>query len=371
MSVNRWGRAWDDMVEGQFTDTDQRSPGRTLARRNGEALVIEPGRAEMRLDDRAAGPVTADLSFAGLADDIWSRLVIDLTESASGMAQVLTGGWPPGLAGMLIPDTGELSLTCSCEVWSDPCRHGWALLTALGSAIAADPQVLLVLRGRSRSELVHELRGIDSAERRLVSADDAFARIPGPLPRPLSLPWRPGRPPELGANPPPDSGVDLSDLRSLAADAAARATALLSQDGDSGLYDTVDADLVRRAAEILRPGGRVALEGAWERLVAAAETSSEELEARARAWMVGGSPGLAAHTERQPVSSDAIEAALSALGGGHRLPDGAQLRGVQLRCTPTGLWWRFVADDRLGWVLEAGGFDDPGEALDPTGGTPD
>jgi hypothetical protein len=37
---------------------------------------------------------------------------------------------------------------------------------------------------------------------------------------------------------------------------------------------------------------------------------------------------------------------------------------VQLRRDHRNRWWRFDADDRLGWVLASGSFADPADALD-------
>src|ERR1043165_516852 len=58
----------------------------------------------------------------------------------------------------LLPLPTELDPECSCPDWGYPCKHAAALCYAIAATIDADPFVLFALRGRSREEVLAQLR---------------------------------------------------------------------------------------------------------------------------------------------------------------------------------------------------------------------
>ncbi|HYF94033.1 MAG TPA: SWIM zinc finger family protein [Symbiobacteriaceae bacterium] len=52
----------------------------------------------------------------------------------------------------------ELTTTCSCPDWANPCKHVAAVFYQLAAAFDADPFLLLQLRGRDREALLAEIR---------------------------------------------------------------------------------------------------------------------------------------------------------------------------------------------------------------------
>ena len=84
----------------------------------------------------------------------------------------------------------------------------------------------------------------------------------------------------------------------LVADGAARAMALLTGDGSSGLHEPADVDIVRRVA---------ATPDALQHLAAAASLDPDELERRAIAWRLGGRTALWIHDERWEPEAGALE----------------------------------------------------------------
>ena len=143
----------------------------------------------------------------------------------------------------LLPGPGEVGPRCSCPDWADPCKHSAAVCYLVADALDADPFTLLLVRGRSREEVLAGLRrartaevpaaigdgddegegdgGDPGVEARLAYARGAAAtpELPGVPPPPR----RPGRPAVLAVDPPAASGLRRDDLVELAADAARRA----------------------------------------------------------------------------------------------------------------------------------------------------
>ena len=60
----------------------------------------------------------------------------------------------------LLPSSGELSFSCSCPDWADPCKHAAALCYAFSEELESDPFQLLLLRGIEKIPLVDRLRKV-------------------------------------------------------------------------------------------------------------------------------------------------------------------------------------------------------------------
>jgi uncharacterized Zn finger protein len=138
----------------------------------------------------------------------WARVEEDLAAQARYAADLLAGRVPAGIdavfahAGLtLLPlSVGEMALDCTCGGWPMPCDHVAAACHALAAALDTDPFGAFAWRGRSRDELLQNLR-----ERR-GAADPA-----PPPPEPAGLGdlatfWDSG--PPAAAPPPPRARPD-------------------------------------------------------------------------------------------------------------------------------------------------------------------
>lgn len=159
-----WGRAWLRAVEeSAFGETDLRR-GRMLARRGDVGgITVDAGLllAAVRDGDdtwtvQVALPVLDPASRAGFLDAVAAE--------AGRLPALLAGDLPLDLAehaeeagAELVPYAGELGAACSCDAVLDPCEHALALLLQAGWLVAADPLVLLAVRGLGRDDLVAEL----------------------------------------------------------------------------------------------------------------------------------------------------------------------------------------------------------------------
>ena len=425
-----WGEAWVEALEQRAALDPNRLPrGRTYARQDRVgALVVEPGLVSAAVRGSRLRPYRVTVRVATFDASQWDRLLDAVAAQAGHAAALLDGELEPQVrddvaaAGLdLLPGAGEVQPRCTCPDWADPCKHSAAVCYLVADALDTDPFTLLRLRGRSREEVLAGVRarrvaagtgGTGDPAGVVVAAsggeDDGVlagrlyaawsSTAPGvhpalpPLPRPPDVP---GRPAPLPVDPPLDT-VAAADLSALAADAAARAWALLSG-GDAGLGLSKAEDLARRAAAALGPrtGGvasassgsasasgslssgslssgssapsvSVSVSPSVEDLARAASVPGRRLLSDALAWRHGGAAGLAAlRGEPVPVAhADRLEASYAVgLGARVRLgrvstPDGS----VQLRRGPDGLWHPFR---RRGTEWEHAGppSADPAEAL--------
>jgi hypothetical protein len=157
----------------------------------------------------------------------------------------------------------------------------------------------------------------------------------------------------LAVDPGADAGIDTDELADLVRDAAERAWSMLAGGTDSGLQLTVGADVVRRAAS-----------GNLHQIAQATGLDENELHAAVVAWRIGGLAGFTAHKGKPQVDPAAMARGQQSLGADARVRGNAVSLGTtQLRLDDDGRWWRFTADDALGWLLTDGPADDPNDLL--------
>lgn len=154
-----WGRALVRSFEETVADPRELPPARALARsgRLG-AIVVLPGMASALVDDAAATP---QLRMARLDDQQWAGFTDELLREAGHLAALESGRLPIELVEAcdqlgveLLPGPADLETACSCASWAQPCAHALALGYQLAWHVDADPYALLLLRGRTREQLM-------------------------------------------------------------------------------------------------------------------------------------------------------------------------------------------------------------------------
>jgi uncharacterized Zn finger protein len=311
-----WGRAWVEALEQRARLDPNRLPrGLTYAGSGavGE-LVLAPGEVRAQVAGRHRQPYDVRVRVRRFTDDEWDRLLDAMCSRLGHAAALLDGELPSEVAadvaaaGLdLLPGAGEVGPRCTCPDDADPCKHSAAVCYQVAAALDADPFVVLMLRGRTRSEVLAGLRsrrrGTDpagTAEPKVgsrvssagrdegVDARTALAGAPpsGPIPVPPMPPRRPGHPAALPVDPPPGFEGLRADLLGLAADTARRAWDLaVGLSEDAGLSLGPDADLARRADRALGTQ-------AFPALAARSGVGGRELARWALAWRHGGSTGF-------------------------------------------------------------------------------
>ena len=159
-----WGKAWVRAVEeSAYAEEDLRA-ARALARSGtlGPISVERGALAGTVLDgDRLPAAI---VSVTLLDDEAWDTFV-ELVAAESGRVAALLGGdLPHSLiehaeeSGVeLLPYSGELAWSCTCDAWLDPCRHALAVGYQVAWLIDADPFVLTGLRGLPREDMLVRL----------------------------------------------------------------------------------------------------------------------------------------------------------------------------------------------------------------------
>lgn len=205
-------------------------------------MRVEPGIVSAWVsDEERAQPYPVVLTVPVLADAVWDRF-LDALRAQSGHVAALLDGEPPvgmGVDRALLPGPGELRTICPCPRRDrQPCRHAAAAGYQTAAEIDADPFALLLLRGRSKAQLLDALR--EERTRAVPSsafpgrlATAAYRTAPAPLPPVPQLAPDPDDPGGFTVEPIPDppavSGLTGAELTDLAQRAARAARALLTR----------------------------------------------------------------------------------------------------------------------------------------------
>jgi uncharacterized Zn finger protein len=391
-----WGRAWVEALEQRARLDPNRLPrGRDYARSGavGE-LLLAPGEARARVQGRKTEPYEVRIRVRRFSDAEWDRVLTAISARLGHAAALLDGELPPQIAedaagaGLdLLPGGGEIGPRCSCPDDADPCKHSAAACYLVTDALDADPFVLLLLRGRTRDQVLAGVRarrrgappdtdtavgsaptsgalqlratddeGVDA--RAAFSAPTPSAEIPAP---PLP-PARPGQPAALPVDPPAWRADLGGDLFELAADAAARAWEMaVGLSADSGLGLSADVDLARRA-------GRALGTPAFAKLAVRSGVGARELARQALAWRNGGLAGLELLNSEwdpateEPEAPELFRAARSALRDKN---DGAETVVEGNRITTSRLQLRLGRDLRWFPYARSDGNWEPSGPPDP------
>lgn len=383
-----WSQAWVGALEANAAlDPNRLGRGRTYARAKRVVdLEIGPGVAEAKVRGSRPRPYGVIVGLATFDGRQWEQAFDALAAQAAHSAALLDGELTPDVVDALaaeglelLPTGRDLRLACSCPDWAVPCKHAAAVCYEVAARLDDDPFLLLLLRGRTRAEVLdavrerrrrateaadpapapgraHAARDVWRAPRRPVAeVRAAAAALLPPIPR------RPGAPAPLATDPPPGSGLDADALAHLARDAATVALDRLRGDHPS---TAPRHELARRAADLMGTPG-------FDRLATGTGSGRDRLRVLARSWRAGGEGAVDVVEEDwrpDPAELAAGVAALEATGGrgpvrvrGNRvgpLPQG----WVQLRLGRDLRWYRCERDGRL-WAVTEPPSDDPAELV--------
>ena len=385
-----WGRAWVEALEQRARLDPNRLPrGRTYARHSRVGvLTVSPGEARTSVLGSRASAYRVTLRIRAFSDAEWEVVLDAIAARASHAAALLDGELSPGIvedaraAGCdLLPGPGEIRTACSCPDWANPCKHAAAVCYLVADRLDEDPFELLLLRGRSREEVLAGLRTRRAAAAPAPTPDDskrpsldtgvvardtyaAWATRPAdalPRLRPPLPSTEPGRPAALLTDAPPGAAITATELATLAEDAARRAWSLATGEGDGDLALSADADLARRAHAALGTARLAAMARRSGR-------SDRQLVRLALAWSHGGADALGVLDDAWHPPADEVDAARELLRSAaprvRRSGDHISLPGgVQLRLSRAGRW--YPCQRRGGdWEVIGPGDPDPIAAYD-------
>ncbi|HVB41470.1 MAG TPA: SWIM zinc finger family protein [Streptosporangiaceae bacterium] len=383
-----WGQAWVDALEERARLDPNRLPrGRdyVISGAVGE-LALAPGEARAQVRGRRTQPYDVRIRVRRFTDDEWDQVLAAISAQLGHAAAMLEGDLPREIADdaaaagiTLLPGASEVGPRCTCPDDADPCKHAAAVWFGVADHLDADPFAVLLLRGRTRGEVLAGLRArrrdpaaspvsapgegmpdqpIATAAPAETDADagvDARAVLAAPpsrrpVPVPSPPPGRPGHPAALPVDPPSQRAGLRADLLELAADAARRAWEMaVGLDADAGLSLSADADLARRAERVIGTP-------AFTAIASKSGVGGRELMRQALAWRYGRQAGLELlSTQWDPAdaadeTADLFKAAREALRTVSGLP--AEVTGnrvtagrAQLRLGRDLLWYPYGRSD--------------------------
>lgn len=161
--------------------------GRMLARAGRiRELDVAPGQVFAEVEDGETW--RACLRVATFEEDQWRKVYEALTGRLDRIARLLEGTIDLELVEALedhgvhlFPLPGEVESDCDCGDWAVPCAHCAALHQLVAEGLDGDPLMLLTLRGKTREQLLAELRRWygDTGRPESVGADAAEPPPPG------------------------------------------------------------------------------------------------------------------------------------------------------------------------------------------------
>ncbi|MBD2301509.1 SWIM zinc finger family protein [Nostoc sp. FACHB-190] len=167
-----WSQRWLELLDSyRFKKRLERA--RNYARQ-GNVLSIEFKGAKVlaKVQGSEVEPYTVSLSLNSFTDEEWGYVIETMSKKALFAAKLLAGEMPQNIEEVftanglsLFPFTlGDVHSKCSCPDKANPCKHVGAIYYQLGDRFSEDPFVLFQLRGRTKEQIIHNLRQLRGAK---------------------------------------------------------------------------------------------------------------------------------------------------------------------------------------------------------------
>lgn len=168
-----WSQRWLDLLDSyRFKKRLERA--RNYARQ-GNVLSIEFKGAKVlaRVQGSEVEPYKVSLSLNPFSDEEWGYVIETMSQKSVFAAKLLAGEMPQNIEEVftrnglsLFPFTlSDVQSKCSCPDKVNPCKHVGAIYYQLGDRFSEDPFVLFQLRGRTKEQIIKDLRKLRSAKK--------------------------------------------------------------------------------------------------------------------------------------------------------------------------------------------------------------
>ncbi|ALF51755.1 SWIM Zn-finger protein [Nostoc piscinale CENA21] len=169
-----WSQRWLELLDSyRFKKRLERA--RNYARQ-GNVLNIEFKCAKVlaKVQGSEVEPYTVSLSLNSFSDEEWGYVIETMSKKALFAAKLLAGEMPQNIEEVftanglsLFPFTlGDVHSKCSCPDKANPCKHIGAIYYQLGDRFSEDPFVLFQLRGRTKEQIINDLRQLRGANQK-------------------------------------------------------------------------------------------------------------------------------------------------------------------------------------------------------------
>jgi uncharacterized Zn finger protein len=161
-----WSRRFIGLLES-FGVGSRLKRERTYARAGQVTeLEVEPGVVLAKVQGSRYSPYRVRIRGKVLSEHQWRRVEKAMATQALPLAKLLAGEMPNDIEELfasckltLFPRSKrELTATCTCPDWENPCKHIAATYYILAERFDEDPFLIFAWRGREQAELVERLR---------------------------------------------------------------------------------------------------------------------------------------------------------------------------------------------------------------------
>eukprot|EP00831_Metopus_contortus_P078216 TRINITY_DN7520_c0_g2_i1.p1 TRINITY_DN7520_c0_g2~~TRINITY_DN7520_c0_g2_i1.p1 ORF type:complete len:303 (-),score=79.59 TRINITY_DN7520_c0_g2_i1:133-1041(-) len=223
-----WGKAWCDNIES-YHDYENRLPrGRSYVR-SGAVIDLKIFKGKITAQVMGSELYEINITIQELEKDKWEKLKRDCAGKISSLIDLINGKLSKEIIEVLcrktdgmFPAPKEIKMICNCPDWADLCKHLAAVLYGVGARLDAQPELFFLLRGVDQNELLSAGVAdtlVDAATPAAI-ADDELNNIFGieldtlddeiiPLPVPLPVKRKPGRPKKVAAATPEPSATPV------------------------------------------------------------------------------------------------------------------------------------------------------------------
>ncbi len=210
-----WAKRWVAVLES-FNLGGRLTRGRSYAR-SGQVVSLEIGKGAVKaaVQGSRPSPYRVSIGVKALPATGWQKVCEVVSSQAVFEAKLLAGEMPREVEGLfrdagvsLFPErTSDLTTSCSCPDWSNPCKHVAAVYYLIGEEFDRDPFLIFQLRGCARDEFMRMLGG-ESKHR----APAEQAAPPEPLPAAPDAFWKMGAIPAnlAGGEEAPPAGAGMT-----------------------------------------------------------------------------------------------------------------------------------------------------------------
>ena len=181
-----WGKQWITTLE-HFNIGERITRGKSYARKGQVTdLVITAKKGVLaKVQGSRVRPYKVSITLTPYSKRATEFLTQKLTSKHIYIAQLLSGEMPENLdrvfktAGFsLFPEKyNDLTTTCSCPDYSNPCKHIAAVFYLMAEAFDQDPFLLFTLRGIDKEEFLKKI-----GYKRQSTGGDEISALPEPLP---------------------------------------------------------------------------------------------------------------------------------------------------------------------------------------------
>jgi len=178
--TNWWALRWIKVLEG-FKIGGRLDRGKSYARKGQVASIeIGEGQVDAYVQGTRAEPYQVMISVKTISEKQWCKLSKSALAKPIVAASLLAGEMPENIeelfqesgASLLPARANDLTTSCSCPDWSNPCKHIAAVYYLLGEEFDRDPFLIFRLRGMSKEKLLDLVsREIAGAEAKTPTED--------------------------------------------------------------------------------------------------------------------------------------------------------------------------------------------------------